>query len=206
MKRSIVICLMIAVFASLLSGCGQQSSAENLNEIPETAVCRADGEAYSEEEFLQGILNKEEDYVAWGITEYWEYYYRPAYIPEGFTLEKILFAGGYLVYLYTNEANELYEFIWNVTLSEEAVRGHGKEIEIPDVKEDIYIVSGSGMSFNEAKNNKEYRESRVDSIYKDGWAVTFIIEGTVFDIGMPFSIPEEDLSKLIDVERVYIKK
>jgi hypothetical protein len=198
--------LMIAVFASLISGCGQQSSAENPDEIPETAVCRADGEAYSEEEFLQGILNKEEDYVAWGITEYWEYYYRPVYIPEGFTLKKILFAGGYLVYLYTNEANELYEFIWNVTLSEEAVRGYGKEIEIPGVADDTYIVSSSGMSYSEAKNNKDYRESRANSIYKDGWAVTFITEGTVFDIGMPFSIPEDDLSKLIDVERVYIQK
>jgi uncharacterized protein YceK len=203
-KRRIAIFLIFAVFASLLSGCGQQSSAENPNETPEIAVCRAQGEAYSEEEFLQGILNKEEDYVAWGITDTWEYYYRPVNIPEGFVLDVILFAGGYLVYRYFNEAGELYEFVWNVTLSEEAVRG--KELDIPGAKEDTYIISSSGMSYSEAKNNKEYRESRVDSIYKDGWSVTFIIEGAVFDIGMPFSIPEEDLGKLIQVEKVYINK
>ncbi|MCL2747274.1 MAG: hypothetical protein FWE59_01280 [Oscillospiraceae bacterium] len=215
MKKSIIVFLAMSVFFSMMLGCGIQSTsgdrllekeAETFHEIPEAVVCLADGEAFSEEEFLQGIFRNENAYAAWGLLEHWEYYYRPVYVPVEFALDKILFAGGYLVYIYTNEADELYEFVWNVTLSEEAVRGYGKEIEVPD-SDDMYVVAGCGMDFYEAKYNEEYRASRKDSIYGDGWSMTFITQESVFNIGMPFSIDmnEEEFGRIMQVERVYIK-
>ena len=210
MKKGTTIFLAIAILALLLCGCNhapQISTPKLPNETPENAIgSKAPGEAYSEVEFLQGILTNEGNYAAWGLLDHWEYYYRPTYIPEGFKLDKILFAGGYLAYNYSNQADELYEFIWNVTLREEAVRGYGKELEIPGAKEDVYIVAACGMDFSEAKNNTEYRESRKNSAYNDGWSMTFITEETVFEVGMPFSINEEDLSKMLQIERVYINK
>ena len=215
MKKSILILLMIAILASLVSGCGHKAvTKETTNtDSGETTVCvsRAEGMAYSEEEFFNGILRNTGAYEAWGLLEYWEYYYRLVYIPEGFELESILFAGGYLVYNYRNEADELFEFVWNRGLGEEAVRDYrgqvdGIEVEIPGTKDDMYIIASSGMDFSEAKNNKEWRENRKSSIYSDAWGIAFSTDGNMFLMGLPFSIPEEDLGKIIQVERVYIKK
>ncbi|MCL2747480.1 MAG: hypothetical protein FWE59_02355 [Oscillospiraceae bacterium] len=216
MKKIMVVILSIAVFSLLLCGCAQQptysdpvvtNNAEAPVETQEIANCLADGEAYNEEEFHQGILRNEGLYAAWGLLENWDYYYHPVYVPREFKLINILFAGGYLVYRYINEADELYEFVWNVSKTEESVRGYGKEIDVPGETDDMYITSKCGMDFYEAKSNEEYRASRNNSIYGDGWSMTFITQGSVFNIGMPFSVNycEAELGKMIQVEKVYIK-
>ena len=208
MKKAIALIISLLLFS--IAGCSKPApsvefpSPDQGSKDDNIHAC-TEGEVSTEEEFLKTIKETKSSNPNLNFSD-WEYYYRPANIPEGYELKTIKFSYSGCNFIYSNAQGGHYEFAWNKTMLDEAVFnyysiGGSILVEIDGLEgDDILITSTSLLEFGEAIS-KAKSDGNDDII---AWPLFYRIGGEVFMADIPFDTPECDIHLYMMPEKVMV--
>lgn len=207
MKKLICLFLLLATICSMLSGCTNTEGKPTLIGDAEPAQYQ------SEAAFVSAIKNGGES-NGWDIKSI-KYYYRPKNVPEGATLRYVQVRDTYVMFAYTldkdkNSSDATKDINYKWFRSFDGGRTHPEaQAFIEDLTsfgdKEIYTLKRqrentifvSDRSFNDAK-------ALMDDI-NTAWTVSWVQDGECFGGSVPYSIPEEDIAKYLEMEKVVIE-
>jgi hypothetical protein len=203
------------ILVLLISCCTISCSSTQINSISTAAKATATVEADaapvrydSEEDFVKAIKTDGEN-VTFDIKDI-NYYYRPKNVPEGAILKYVEVLDTYVMFVYTfnkdkqsNDLTEIIKCLWfrhfddsNAYIQNIISRLNCKEVELAGQEKGTKYLAH--MDFSEAKAAK-------DETKDPAWGLFWVQDGGCFEGSMPWTVPETDIAKYLEMEKVTIQ-
>lgn len=205
MKKVIILFLLVCGLCSMLSGCTNNTEAK-----PTVIGDAAPTQYESEEAFVSAVKNGR-DSNGWDIKDI-TYYYRPKTLPEGAILKYVQVRDTYVMFVYTLDTDKKStDYTKNILLcwyryfsdtqayiADSTSRLKFKIVSLPEQAEGMTI--SAIKSFSEGK--KEYASGELSD---PTWSVQWVQEGACFGGSIPWTIPEADIAKYLEMEKVIVE-
>jgi hypothetical protein len=221
MKKAISIIILFMTSVCII-GCANKNAQtatepEMVNALRSTVTleeCAAPVRYETEQAFVNAVKTKDENGV-FNIKEI-TYYYRPKTVPEDAILKYVEILDTYVMLVYTLDKNvdstnttKIMNFIWYRSF--DGGRTH------PDAQS---FIKGMTKNYNYGIVNiagqddgttymakKSYKEAKLSGNLTDNptWYLFWVQDGECFSGNIPYSIPEADIAKYLEMEKVTIQ-
>ena len=224
MKKIVLLFLIVMIPMCLvccgsgITGSNEQSQSNDKSETTGRIItveeCAAPIRYETEQAFVNAVKTKDENGV-FNIKEI-TYYYRPKTVPEGAILKYVEILDTYVMLVYTLDKNvdstnttKIMNFMWYRSF--DGGRTH------PDAQS---FIKGMTENYNYGIVNiagqddgttymakKSYNEAKLSENLTDNptWYLFWVQDGECFSGKIPYSIPEEDIAKYLEMEKVTVQ-
>lgn len=209
--KKIGLTFILIIGLSYLVGCAksevmQSNNTEPVSVMPTTEAVAEPTRFESEETFVKVVKSEDEIFNMGDI----KYYYRAKTLPTDAILKYIEVCDTYVMFVYTLDKNKeskdlskSIKLLWfrNFNDSQAYVQDITGRLNCKICTLDGQVSGTTFMSeksFTDAKAEKKETENPT-------WGLFWVYDGACFEGSIPWSIPETDIAKYLEMEKVLIE-